>query len=326
MERREKMYSPKLVVRGIPLAKVGTFKDSKGKTVTFSKEELEKTATVNNACISEGRDQPLVLTHEDNDLALKNNEVYGHANSYYVEGDVLYFDLDVAEGKEKYVKRGDKRMLSMARFPKTGEIYHIAFTGRQAIPIANMKFGTFEEFSDENDMEIVELLAFEGLEKEDEGMKETLEKLLEAFKAAKDDKSDNGKISALEAEIQSFKDAQTAALTSAQSEIETLKQAKAEAERIAKEATQAKKDAEVTAKLEQYSAAGAYLPSQAESAKKLMEADAEAFEAFLKENKLVDFSAEHKAEEFKAVDEETKEILTEEEKSNVQKWARTKGG
>ncbi len=296
--------------------------------MTFSKEELERTAQVNNACITEGRDQPLVLTHEDNDLALKNNEVYGHANRYYVDGDILYFDLDVAEGKEKYIKRGDKRMLSMARFPKTGEIYHIAFTGRQAIPIANMKFGTAEEFSDENDIEFVESFAFEGFEglEKEEDVKETLEKLLEAFKAAKDDKSDNDKLSALEAEIQAFKDAQTAALTSAQSEIEALKQAKADAEKIANEAIQAKKDAEIASKLEQYSAAGAFLPSQEKSAKKLMVADAEAFEEFLKENKLVDFSTEHKTEEFKAVEEDKVEVLSDEEKQNVQKWARIKGG
>lgn len=293
--------------------------------MTFNLEELQKTATVNNSCIAEGRDQPLVLTHEDNDLALKNNEVYGHANNYYVTDDVLYFDLDVAEGKEKYVKRGDKRMLSMARFPKTGEIYHIAFTGRQAIPCANMKFGTFEEFSDENDLEITELFEFEGLEKEEENMNETLEKLLEAFKSVKDDKSDkdkDSKLEALEAQVQAFKSAQDAELATAKSELETLKKEKAEADRIAGEAIQARKDSEIESKLEQFKASGAILPAQLDAAKKLMALDAEAFEAFLKENKVVDFSVEHKAEEFKSVDVDEEFKLPEDEAKKIRAMAR----
>lgn len=293
--------------------------------MNFSLEELEKTAEINNALIEQGRDQPLVVTHQDNDLAMKNNEIYGYVSRYYVEDDIFKFDLDVAEGKEKYIKRGDKRMLSMARFPKTKEIYHVAFTGRQAIPIANMKFGTFEEFSDSNDLEIIEQFEYEGLLEKEEGMNEEVTKALETLKSMVDalgsKKTENtqefmDELNKLQSQVESFK-ANEEENVSLKAKLVSLEAEKAEAEKKATEAIKQQKMAEITTKLEKYSAEGKILPTQLEKAKEIMDKVPELFEAFLELNKVVDFSEDFKVDEFKAVDSDDKVELSEEEKKMI---------
>lgn len=316
--------SPSLMMRRLPIANVGKFKSMTGKWVDFTEEDLKETAEVNNKLISEGRDQPLVLLHVPNDVALVNDQVYGHVSQYYTEDKTLFCDIEVAHGKEKQVLSGAKRMVSLARFPKSKEIYHIAYTGRQAIPIANTKFASFEQFSAEFQDEIEAVVLeqeLEQFEEEDTSMEgKELQSILETF-ANKDGikQEDLEKFQAdlaakVTAQLEDLKAAHKAEIDALSAKLEGEK---AEAEKRALDAEKERIKSENKIAIEKFSDEGNMLPAQMKIAEDIFSCEditkiPALFSDFLKLNKVVDFNENYRVEDLKLQDGDKEELSAEE--------------
>ncbi|MFA5396003.1 MAG: hypothetical protein WC346_08360 [Methanogenium sp.] len=300
-----------------------------GKWVKFTDKDLQDMESINNAKISEGQDQPLVECHVPNDDALANNKVFGHVSQYYKEGDVLYCDVEIANGKEKDVLNGSKRMVSPAIFSNTKEIYHIAYTGRQAIPIANSKFASFEQFSagfkDEIEAVGIENESLDNF-KEEENMGELenkLDKILETFSSKNIKQEDLAKakeeiekqmLEAFSAKLDEVK-------ASYDKDIQGLKDALDEEKKKAAKAEEEKVNTENKTLLEKFSNEGNVLPSQVEICEKIFNCKdikeiPQLFSDFLKNNKVVDFDVSVNVEGFKSI-EDKEDLISEEEKAVI---------
>lgn len=300
-----------------------------GKWVNFTDKDLQDMESVNNAKITEGQDQPLVECHVPNDDALSNNKIFGHASQYYKEGDVLYCDVEIANGKEKDVLNGSRRMVSPAIFSNTKEIYHIAYTGRQAIPIANSKFASFEQFSAgfKDEIEAVNL-EDEGLDnfKEEENMGELEKKfdaILETFSSKNIKQEDLAKFKEeIEKQtLEAFSAKLDEVKASYDKDIQGLKDALDEEKKKAAKAEEEKINTENKALLDKFSNDGNVLPSQVEICEKIFNCKdikeiPQLFSDFLKNNKVVDFDVEVKVEGFKSV-ENKEDLISEEEKAVI---------
>jgi len=306
-------------MKRLPIANVGKFKSMTGKWVDFTEEDLKETAEVNNKLISEGRDQPLVLLHVPNDVALVNDQVYGHVSQYYAEDKTLFCDIEVAHGKEKQVLSGAKRMVSLARFPKSKEIYHIAYTGRQAIPIANTKFASFEQFSAEFQDEIEAIALEQELEQfkeEDTSMDgKELQSILETF--ANKDGIKQEDLEKFQAELTTkFEDLKVAHKAELDALSAKLESEKAAAEKRALDAEKERIKSENKTAIEKFSNEGNMLPAQMVIAESILNCEditkiPALFSDFLKLNKVVDFDENYRVEDLKLQDGDKEELSAE---------------
>lgn len=340
MQIEEKKGIPKII--GLPLATVGEHIDADGKKVVYTLRELQDTAASTNKFIKEGKWCPLVVLHEDNNDAVKDDEVYARAEKMYMDGDTLKTDMFVTEGKEKELKSGRFEPVSMTRFRDSKRIYQVSLVGDQAISKASLKNAKFENFAAEHgDVEVMPIESVDfslergnELEKEDneetfsaekekniiqkffdlfatqkKEINEEIKKTLEEFKAPekveenKEEDMDNiEELKAKAQEAESFK-----------AKYEALEnQMKTEKEEFA----QAQRKSEVGKLYEQFSAKGCVVASQKELVEKLLLSDmAETFKSFLALNKLVDFDSP--ADVFSAPVLDTDSELSEEAKKRI---------
>jgi hypothetical protein len=298
------------MINGLPLATVGKHTDSSGKEVTYTLEELQETAKLNNKYLTEGKWCPLVLTHEDNNSALKNNEVYAKAKTYYVENDTLKTNLEVTEGKEKELTSGRFEPVSMRRIINNKRIYHIALVGDQAISAASLKNASFENFAAEfgefEDIQCDTEKGGEELENEDvkdetfsvekeksilqkffdlfstqktelrEEIKKTLEEFKQPEKVNEEEDMDNlEEFNALKAKVKEYEDY------------------KAQVEEDKKNALIETRKKEANGIVEDFCEKGQMLPCQKELALKILNSDvAEEFKQYVALSKLVDFDTD----------------------------------
>lgn len=340
MQIEEKKGIPKII--GLPLATVGEHIDADGKKVVYTLRELQETAASTNKFIKEGKWCPLVVLHEDNDDAVKDDEVYARAEKMYMDGDTLKTDMLVTEGKEKELKSGRFEPVSMTRFRDSKRIYQVSLVGDQAISKASLKNAKFENFAAEHgDVEVIPIdsvdFSTEGGTIEMENKEETfsektffqkvgdyfgnmfanqkaeiqeeIKKTIEEFKAPekveenKEEDMDNIEdLKAKAQEAETFK----AKYEALENQIKTEKE----------EFAQAQRKSEAGKLYEQFSAKGCVVASQKELVEKLLLSDmAETFKAFLALNKLVDFDSP--ADVFSAPVLDTDDVLSEETKKRV---------
>jgi len=220
-------------------------------------------------------------------------------------------------------------MVSPAIFSNTKEIYHIAYTGRQAIPIANSKFASFEQFSAgfKDEIEAVNL-EDEGLDnfKEEENMGELEKKfdaILETFSSKNIKQEDLAKFKEeIEKQtLEAFSAKLDEVKASYDKDIQGLKDALDEEKKKSAKAEEEKINTENKALLDKFSNDGNVLPSQVEICEKIFNCKdikeiPQLFSDFLKNNKVVDFDVEVKVEGFKSV-ENKEDLISEEEKAVI---------
>jgi hypothetical protein len=138
----------RLYIKKLPLITVGEFTSGDGTQVNFTEDFLKASAVYNNAQYP-NRVPYLILGHIDETLALMADYVFGDVREFSFEEGVLYANALIFKEKEAEVESGKLQGVSVRINMESGEIMHVAFVGRQAIPKANLnnaKLERFEEF------------------------------------------------------------------------------------------------------------------------------------------------------------------------------------
>lgn len=247
-----------MFVYDLPLLEVGNHTDRHGTKVDFDEEFLKKAVEYSNSQLK-NRAAYFIKGHKDENVAFNENETYGHVVEYeYRDGKVYSKKAKIYDDKAPEISSGKMQGVSAKVDLESGEIYHVAFVGRQAIPSASL-----------NNAKIVTFEQSQGGEMAED--KKTVELSMEA----------QAKIAELEAQLQDNEKKRTAELEEYAKKVQALELAAQEAE--------------AKGFIELQLNEGNILPAQKEFAVNIAKSELRAeFEKFLELNKRVDFSQNQK--------------------------------